>query len=113
MEALWARSSPAAASDIVDALATKTSWDPRTIKTLLNRLVRKKAVAFRAAGKRYLYRAAVTREACVRQESRSFIARVFQGAVGPMLVQLLADTNLSADEVEQMRKILDEKGRQP
>src|SRR3954469_21191090 len=63
-------------------------WRPRTIKTLLSRLVQKGAVRVDAepgAARVYRYRAAVSRDACVRQESRSFLRRVFDGDVAPAL----------------------------
>src|SRR5690349_16856841 len=87
MNVLWGAAAPLMASDVVDRLAAPGGWSPRTVKTLLNRLVKKRALAFEVHGKRYLYRPAVRREQCVRAESRSFLARVFGGAVGPMLAQ--------------------------
>src|SRR5687768_18416279 len=74
------------AGEVVDAVALTQAWAPRTIKTLLNRLVQKNAVEVRVDGRRYLYRAAVPRDAVVRRESRSFLSRVFGGAVAPAVV---------------------------
>ena len=43
MRILW-ESSPLTANQIVETLSPNTSWNPRTIKTLINRLVKKEAV---------------------------------------------------------------------
>ena len=95
------------AGEVVDAVALTQAWAPRTIKTLLNRLVQKKAVEVRVDGRRYLYRAAVPRDAVVRRESRSFLSRVFGGAVAPAVVHLLEHSDLTPQEIEQLRQLLD------
>src|SRR5687767_6134426 len=85
MDVIWGRS-PVTANEVVARLAGRADWSPRTVKTMLNRLVNKGALAFQAEGKRYLYEPAVSREACVRDESSSFLARVFGGATGAALL---------------------------
>jgi BlaI family penicillinase repressor len=113
MEAVWdAGDGGLTAGEVVQLLADRgTSWAPRTIKTLLARLVQKGAVAPEADGRRYLYRAKVARDAVVRRESRSFLSRVFGGAVAPAVVHLLEDANLSPQEIDQLRQLLDREGR--
>jgi len=110
MDVLWERS-PLAANDIVAQLARDSDWEPATIKTMLNRLVKKGALRFKAEGKRYLYAPAVTRDACVRTEGRSFLDRVFGGAAGPLIAHFVEDAKLSKDEIAQLRRLLDRKGR--
>ena len=111
MNVLWAADSPLAASDVVAALAAVRDWSPRTVKTLLNRLINKGALAYDAEGKRYLYRPRVTREQCVREETRSFLSRVFGDAPGPMLLHFVAQARLTPDEVEALKRLLDKKGK--
>jgi BlaI family transcriptional regulator, penicillinase repressor len=95
------------AGEVVDAVAAGQSWAPRTIKTLLNRLVQKGAVEVTVDGRRYLYRARVPRDAVVRRESRSFLSRVFGGAVAPAVVHLLEHSDLTPQEIDQLREILE------
>lgn len=108
MNLIW-KKSPLAASEIVEELGTKKDWHPRTIRTLLARLVEKGALKFSQEGKRYLYEAKITMEACVHHESRSFIDRVFGGAPASMLINLARHTEFSPDEIKQLRKLLAEK----
>jgi BlaI family penicillinase repressor len=110
MKVVW-EAGPATAGQIVQHLAGQTDWHPRTIKTLLSRLVKKGAVAMEQDGKRYLYRAKVTREACRRYEARSFLSRVFDGAVAPALVHFLKTSELSREEIEELKRILEREGR--
>lgn len=108
MNLAW-KKSPIAASEIVDELATKHDWHPRTIRTLLARLVGKGALNVAPDGRRYLYTPKVTMEACVHRESRSFIERVFGGAPASMLINLVKHTELSPEEIKQLKKLLSEK----
>jgi BlaI family penicillinase repressor len=110
MNLLWA-DSPQTASDVVDALAGANNWSAATVKTLLNRLVKKGAIKFRVRGKRYLYSPAVSRAACVRSETRGLADRLFGGAVGPMIAHFVEDAKLTPSEIAQLRKLLEEKGR--
>jgi BlaI family penicillinase repressor len=108
MAILWAKS-PLTSLEVISLLEGRKQWSPRTVKTLLNRLVKKRALDFSTQGNRYLYRPRVTRDACVRMESGSFLSRVFGDAVGPMLVQFVRQAELSQDEIAQLEKILREK----
>ena len=110
MKVVW-ESGPLTAGQIVQRMEGQTDWHPRTIKTLLSRLVKKGAVAMEEDGKRYLYRAKVTREACRRYETRSFLSRVFDGAVAPALVHFLKQSDLSREELEELKRILEREGR--
>jgi BlaI family transcriptional regulator, penicillinase repressor len=108
MNVIWGRS-PITANEVVGALAGRVDWNHRTIKTMLNRLIAKGALTYERQGKAYLYVPKVKREACVRQESRSFVQRVFGGHATPMLVNLVKSTELSPKDIEELRKILKEK----
>ena len=106
MKVVWDRQ-PVPASDVVEQLGRERGWAPRTVKTMLNRLVGKGALAYAVDGKRFLYSAKVNRDACVRRESRSFLSRVFDGSVTPAVVHLLTHSKLSDDELKQLRRVLD------
>lgn len=106
MQVLW-DAAPLMASDVVERVAGKNRWSPRTVKTLLNRLVKKGALGFEAEGKRYHYFPKVTRQECVRQESRSFMRRVFGGQAQEMLAHFVSETPLTPDEIRRLRDLLD------
>src|SRR5687768_13175649 len=111
MRVIWdkAAKDPITAQEIIDALTPRKDWSPRTIKTLLNRLVNKGALGFEEEGKRYRYWAKLTQEQCVRTESRSFLDRVFGGQAAPMLNYFVTHAKLSADEIAELKKILSKK----
>lgn len=107
MKVLWERS-PRTANDVIEALAGAAEWEPATIKTLLNRLLKKKALGFEKRERHYVYFPLVDEATCQRVESRSFLQRVFGGALQPMLANLLEERKLSPEELEELKRILEE-----
>lgn len=107
MVLLWEQA-PRSAGEIVAALETASGWRPRTIRTLLERLGRKGALKVLPGARRF-YAPALTREACVRSESRSFIGRVFGGEPASLLLHLIKETKLSPEEIEKLKQLLSEK----
>jgi BlaI family penicillinase repressor len=108
MTVLW-EASPLTASEVVEALSERMSWHPKTVKTLLGRLVKKGALRFREEGNRYFYRPAFPREQFVAQESESFVERVFGGNATPMLVHFVETTKFSEEELSELRATLERK----
>ena len=110
MKVVWDHG-PLSSGDVVRRLADEKQWKPRTIKTLLNRLVKKGAVAMEPEGRRYLYRARVARDAVVRRETRSFLSRVFDGAAAPAIVHFLEQARLTPEEIRQLRETLEREAK--
>jgi len=113
MELLW-HEAPQGSEGLVAALQPGTAWHENTVRTLLNRLVRKGAVRAEREGRRYLYSPVLTREQWQTQESRSLLDRVFGGKVAPLLVHFSRNEKLSAKDVAELRNLVDQlekKGR--
>jgi BlaI family penicillinase repressor len=108
MQVIWDRS-PITAAHVIEALEPTTRWSPRTIKTMLARLVRKGALTYSEEGNRYLYRPRVTEQACIKAASRSFLDRVFGGDPSLMLAHLVKTGRLSSKDIDALRRILDQK----
>ena len=104
MNVLWEQS-PRTAMEVAEVLQRH----PKTVKTLLGRLARKGVLRYREEGNRYLYSAAIPRQRYVREESASFIDRVFGGETTPALLHFVRSSRLSQDEIDELRRILDEK----
>ncbi|MEM7481475.1 MAG: BlaI/MecI/CopY family transcriptional regulator [Acidobacteriota bacterium] len=106
MNVLW-RQSPLTAREVVAALGDDTGWHPKTVRTLLGRLVKKKALTFEEDGHLYRYSPAVRREECVEREGRSFVERVFGGDRHSLLLHFARRADLSQEEADELRRILD------
>ena len=97
------------ANEVIEKFDGATSWKPRTIKTLLGRLVKKKAIAFNKDGRTYIYYPLVAENDCVKAESQSFLEKVFSGSLNVMFANFLEEEKLSAAEIEELKRILDQK----
>lgn len=109
MKVFWAQPAPCTANYVVNSLSKHTDWKPNTIKTLIARLVRKNALGYQEDGRNYLYYPLITEAECVQAESKSFLQRVYAGALKPMLVHFLQDEQLSREEIEELKRILEER----
>jgi BlaI family penicillinase repressor len=107
MKILWAKS-PQPAYDIAESLSKSEEWHPNTVKTLLSRLYKKKAVTVKKYKNLFLYEPRITEEQCVQAESESFLDRVFGGSVKPLLVHFAKKQKLSESDLQELRKILRE-----
>jgi BlaI family penicillinase repressor len=111
MQVIWDRES-ATAADVIAALSPQMAWSHRTIRTLLARLADKGILEATADGHRNVYRPLVSRAKCVRDEGGSFLDRVFGGDVGELLVHFVRRADISPEQVEQLKALLDERRRQ-
>src|SRR5688572_21920167 len=110
MQLLW-RKSPQPAYDIIQALSEKENWHPNTIKTLLGRLTRKKALGTNKYKNLFHYYPLVTEEQCIHAESESFVDRLFNGSVKPLLVHFAKNKKFSKEDLDDLRRILDGKDK--
>ena len=106
MKVLWNKS-PLTANDIVQILSKETSWKRETIRTLINRLVRKKALCFKKQSRQYLYFPLHNEQECVMEETRSFLEKVHGGSIEPMLAAFVENEKLSPEKIAKLKQILD------
>jgi BlaI family penicillinase repressor len=108
MAVVWEKT-PAAASEVAEALRVRKQWTLATVRTLLRRLVGKGALAQEPDGKRYLYRPRISMEESVRQESDSFLDRVLGRAPSEALLHLVKRADLTKEDIQELRRILRDK----
>ena len=105
MEILW-QESPLSSSEVVSKLHDQ-GWNEKTVKTFLNRLVKKQVVSFTRDGRRYLYSPCVAREDVLSEESSGFLNRVFQGDMKQLLATFVQNKQLSNEELDYLKRLLD------
>jgi len=108
MKVVWANS-PCTSNQIIDALAQSTDWNPKTIKTLISRLVNKNVLGYKEDGRRYLYYSLIQEEECIKAENQSFLSKVYNGALKSLLVSFIKESDLSKEDIEDLKRILDER----
>ena len=105
MKVLW-KTSPRTANEIVEELMGKTHWKRETIRTLINRLVQKKALGFEKKGRQYHYFPLLTEVKGIKAEAESFVKRIGGGSIEPMLAAFVEEKRLSAEKIESLKRIL-------
>ncbi|MBT2668048.1 penicillinase repressor BlaI [Bacillus sp. ISL-4] len=108
MNVLWDKA-PQTANDIIASLQESTLWKPKTIRTLLDRLVQKDVVGVNKNLRVYTFYPLYTQEECQRAETESFINRIYGGTLKSMLVQYIQEDTLSDDDINELRFILNKK----
>lgn len=110
MEAVWRRS-PLSAEDIAAEIASGQGWTEATVKTLINRLLKKHALGATRDGRRYLYRPLVARTDYVQAESQGLLDRLFEGRLAPLVSHLSQSRSLSAEDVAELKRLIEEMDR--
>jgi predicted transcriptional regulator len=106
MELLWQRS-PLGADEVVAALAAGQEWQEPTIKTLLNRLLKKGAIRARKDGRRFLYSPVLKRVDWVQHESKGLLDRLFDGRVAPLVAHFSEKGRLSKKDIDELKKLIE------
>lgn len=110
MRVLWTRA-PLSTNEVVAALENRTDWKPKTIHTLLARLVQKRALEAQKRGREYVYSPLVAAGQCEYEVSRSFLSRFFDGELAPFLARLVEKEKLTRKQVEELKRILESGGK--
>jgi len=111
MNALW-QGYPASAREISGRLPKKTSWAYTTIKTMLSRLVTKKALSEAKKGNVSLYTPLLAKRKARLMALRGVAADAFEGAFGSLVHFLVQEKNLSAEERRELAELLREESEE-
>ena len=107
LKTVWRLNAPTA-RDVVEQLKDAADWKPKTIHTLLDRLVQKGALAAEKPGREYIFKPLISERQCRLSASRSFLDKVFDGDIAPFLACFLEHKKLSRKEIQELKSILEE-----
>ncbi|KGJ98507.1 BlaI/MecI/CopY family transcriptional regulator [Thalassotalea sp. ND16A] len=105
LEALW-QNHPASASEIIARLNEAKTWHDKTVKTLLNRMVKKGAISFEKQQRHYLYSPLLERETYTYKEGSSLIERFFGGKIAPLVAGFAKTEKLSKGDIDDLKKVI-------
>jgi predicted transcriptional regulator len=106
MDALW-RKSPLTPEAIIAATASANDWGAGTVRTLITRLLRKKALAGERREGGYFYRPLLSRADYVQAESQSLLDRLFQGQVAPLVAHFAEHRTLTAKDIKKIKALIE------
>lgn len=107
MEVFWQGQGKLAAEDVVAALAGE-QWQEATVKSLLNRLLKKGAIGATKDGRRYLYAAVLKRDHWVSTQSAGMLERLFGGRVAPLVAHFGKHRKLSKSDIAELKRLIEE-----
>ena len=108
MKVVW-KYAPINTNEITEKLTQTTNWSPKTIQTLIKRLVSKKALTYEKQSRVFVYTPLVKEDEYIRRESNTFLNRFYDGNITSMLASYLEDDKLSETEIDTLRSLLSEK----
>jgi BlaI family penicillinase repressor len=107
MEVIW-RKNPIITEAVVAELVHHGKWQEPTVKTLLNRLLKKGAISAQKEGRRYLYSPVLQREQWLAAESKGFLDRLFDGRLVPLVSYFSQQRKLSKKEIAELKRLIQE-----
>lgn len=105
MKLIW-EYAPISTNEITDKLTRTTKWSPKTIQTLIKRLVTKGAITYEKQSRVFVYTPLIEEKEYIGQKSRSFLKRYFNGDITAMLSAYMEDDELSDSEIDSLRSLL-------
>jgi len=105
MKVIW-KYAPISTNEVTEKLTQTTNWSPKTIQTMLKRLVNKKALTYEKQSRVFVYTPLIQQDEYIRQKSNSFLDRFYDGNIVSMLSSYLKDEKLSDSEIDSLRSLL-------
>lgn len=110
MKIVW-KYAPISTNEITEKLTRTTTWSPKTIQTLIKRLVTKGALSYEKQGRVFVYTPLVNQNEYIDQKSSTFLKRYYNGDITAMLSSYLENDRLSETEIDTLRSLLSGKSK--
>lgn len=105
MKIVW-KNAPISTNEITERLLKTTKWSPKTIQTLIKRLVTKGILTYEKQSRVFVYTPLIEEDEYIGQESNSFLNRFFGGDISAMLLAYISHEKLSDTEIDTLRSLL-------
>ena len=107
MKIIWSHGD-CAARDVYELAGEEHGWSPSTVKTILRRLAEKGHVRTRRVGNSFLYKASRPALKSLYSAADNLLANAVEGTVGPLLAYIVRRGDLTAEDLEELRSLLNE-----
>lgn len=107
MQAIWDRG-PLGAEEILKLVGEGQGWGEATVRTLIHRLIKKKALKSERRGARTAYVPLMTREAYVTEESQGLLDRLFGGQIAPLVAHFARERAVSPEDLARLKRLVAE-----
>jgi predicted transcriptional regulator len=105
MDVLWERG-PTSAEELIGEVGRANDWADGTVRTLINRLIQKKAIESHKEAGRAIYHPRTARADYVQRESQGLLNRLFKGEVAPLVVHFAEHRALTPKDIETLKALI-------
>ena len=105
LQVVWERE-PCSAPEVQELLLEKKKWAYTTVKTMMDRMVKKGLLSVEKIRNLNLYRSSVTQKQARKSEITRTIKRAFEGAISPMMQFLVENEDISDAEIDRLEKLI-------
>lgn len=106
MKVIW-ENFPVSTNEIIEKFENKSEWSPKTIQTLISRLVKKGIITYEKQSRVYIYTPLISENEYINQESKSFLDKFYNGTINSMVLNFIEEDALSDEDIDELKKILD------
>jgi len=110
LQVVWEQQ-PCTAPAVQEALQKERDWAYTTVKTMMDRMVKKGLLTTEKIRNLYLYRAAISKAQAQRGEILRTVKRAFDGALTPMMQFLIENEKLSEEDYRQLERLIQNRQR--
>ncbi|WP_372808643.1 BlaI/MecI/CopY family transcriptional regulator [Pontiella sp.] len=96
------------ARQIYEAIGADREWEYQTVKTMLDRIVKKGYLKREKLGPLCLYKPCVRQKRVVSDAIDSFFSTVMDDGLAPLFAHLAESRKLDKEEIESLKKLIDE-----
>ena len=107
MNVLWEKGA-GTITELTAALQSETGWDKHIIITMLGRMEKKGAVAFKVNGRAKQFYPLISRNVVSIRETRGFLNKVYRGSIGMMVNAMIDDRALTKEDIAELYEILEQ-----
>ncbi|WP_394525293.1 BlaI/MecI/CopY family transcriptional regulator [Lacrimispora sp. JR3] len=105
MKVLW-KYAPISTNEVTEKLSNTSHWSPKTVHTLLKRLVLKEAITYRKESRVFVYTPLVKEQEYLKKANDHFLNRFYNGKISSMVTNYINSENMTKEDLEELRKLL-------
>ena len=105
MKVVW-EMAPINTNEITEEVLKNSDWSPKTVQTLIKRLVTKGALSYEKSGRVFVYTPVIDQKEYIRYESNNFLKRFYGGNITALLSSYIESGQLSQDDISQLKALL-------
>ncbi len=105
MKVLW-KYAPISTNEVTEKLSKTSDWSPKTVHTLLKRLVLKEAITYRKESRVFVYTPLVKEQEYLKKANDHFLNRFYNGKISSMVTNYLNSEHMTSEDLEELRRLL-------